>query len=318
MSGRPADKAGGAKVVGRAKAVGRAKVPSANLRGLPLRNRALHPAAPLRQYVTLCLRMIAVIASDRGYALFLLGLPLALALLTHSVPGEHGLAPPPLGPPLFGRSLEAQRLLVVLVVGAAFLGIAPAIREIVQESTIYRRERAVGLSPGAYLASKITIFAIINAIQVVLFVYLALLGRGGPKEALVLGNPMAEVMAAVALVAIACTILGLSVSALARTTEQTTPVLVVVVMTQLVLSGGLFELDGQRVLEQVSWIAQTRWGFAAGASTVDLTHMAPVNDSLWAHTAFAWWRSMLILAFQAALLTAAARLALIRHEPGRT
>jgi hypothetical protein len=216
------------------------------------------------------------------------------------------------------RSLEAQRLLVVLVVGAAFLGIAPAIREIVQEATIYRRERAVGLSPGAYLASKITIFAIINAIQVVLFVYLALLGRGGPSSSVVVPNPMVEIIVAVALVAIACTILGLVISALARTTEQTTPVLVVVVMTQLVLSGGLFELDGQRVLEQVSWIAQTRWGFAAGSSTVDLTNMAPVADKLWDHTAFAWWRSVTVLAIQGLLLATAARLALKRHEPGRS
>jgi ABC transport system ATP-binding/permease protein len=296
--------------------VGRARAPRPNLRGLPLRSRAVHPAAPLRQYLTLCLRMISVIGSDRGYALFLLGLPLALALLTHSVPGDYGLADPPA--PLYGRSLEAQRLLVVLVVGAAFLGIAPAIREIVQESTIYRRERAVGLSPGAYLASKVTIFALINVVQVVLFVYLALLGRGGPAGSVVIPDPMIEIMVAVALVAVACTVLGLLVSALARTVEQTTPVLVVVVMTQLVLSGGLFELDGQRVLEQVSWVAQTRWGFAAAGSTVDLTNMAPVADKLWDHTAFAWWRSVAVILVQGVLLAAAARLALVRHEPGRS
>lgn len=297
-------------------AVGRAKAPAANLRGLPLRSRAAHPAAPLRQYLTLCLRMISVVGSDRGYSLFLLGLPLALALLTHSVPGDYGLADPPA--PFYGRSLEAQRLLVVLVVGAAFLGIAPAIREIVQEATIYRRERAVGLSPGAYLASKITVLAAINVVQVALFVYLALLGRGGPSDSVVIPNPMVEVTVAVALVAIACTVLGLVISALARTTEQTTPVLVVVVMTQLVLSGGLFELDGQRILEQVSWIAQTRWGFAATGSTVDLTNMAPVADKLWAPTAFAWWRSVVVITLHGVLLATAARLALVRHEPGRS
>src|SRR4051794_3808157 len=116
-------------------------------------------------------------------------------------------------------SLEAQRLLVVLVVGAAFLGVATAIREIVNESTIYRRERAVGLSPGAYLGSKMAVFAIINPIQVILFVYLSLLGRGKPKDALVVGSPLAEVMVAVALVALASTALGLLVSTLVRTTE---------------------------------------------------------------------------------------------------
>ncbi|WP_345630195.1 ATP-binding cassette domain-containing protein [Rugosimonospora acidiphila] len=296
--------------------VGRARPVAANLRGLPLRNRAMHPAAPLRQYLTLCLRMVRVIVSDRGYALFLLGLPVALAVLTHAVPGDYGLSNPP--PPLYGRSLEAQRLIVVLVMGAAFLGIAPAIREIVQEATIYRRERAVGLSPGAYLASKITVFAVINALQVVVFVYLALLGRGAPSEYLVIANPTLEVMVAVALVAVACTILGLVISALVKTVEQTTPVLVMVVMAQLILSGGLFEANGQRILEQVSWISQTRWGFAAAASTVDLTHLAPVQDHLWVHTVFAWWRSIVVLIVQGIVLAAAARVALVRHEPGRS
>jgi len=69
---------------------------------------------------------------------------------------------------------------------------------------------------------------------------------------------------AVALVALATTAMGLLFSALVRTTEQTTPLLVVAVMGQLVLSGGLFELNGQAVLEQVSWLSPTRWGFAAG------------------------------------------------------
>ncbi|HET6211327.1 MAG TPA: FHA domain-containing protein [Micromonosporaceae bacterium] len=299
-----------------APAIGRAKVANANLRGLPLRKRALHPAAPIRQYITLCRRMLSVIVADRGYALFLLGLPLALALLTHSVPGNDGLKPPA-NPLLIGHSLEAQRLLVVLIVGAAFLGIAPAIREIVSESTIYSRERAVGLSPGAYLASKLTVFAVVNSVQVALFVWLSLLGRGAPKEALVLGSPTGEVIVAVALVALTSTVMGLFISALVRTTEQTTPVLVVLVMAQLVLSGGLFELQGEAVLNQISWLAQTRWGFAAGASTVDLLRLSPVEDSLWQHTAGAWWRSIGLLALHGAVLTAAARLALLRHEPGR-
>ena len=139
-----------------------------------MRERATHPVAPVRQFFTLCLRMLSVIIADRGYALFLLGLPLALGLLSHTVPGDKGLGADPAG-----YSLEAQRLLVVLVIGAAFMGVAVAIREIVNEQSIYRRERAIGLSPTAYLASKVAVFVIIDTIQVILFVYIALLGRRG-------------------------------------------------------------------------------------------------------------------------------------------
>jgi hypothetical protein len=96
-------------------------------------------------------------------------------------------------------------------------------------------------------------------------------------------------------------------------------VLVVVVMAMLVLSGGLFELSGQAVLNQISWLAPTRWGFAAGGATVDLLRMVrPIyNDPLWTHSVGSWLRAILLLTVQIALLTAAARFAMRRLEPGR-
>lgn len=282
-----------------------------------IRNRAKDPVAPIRQFVTLSLRMFAVIVADRGYFLFLLGLPMVLALLSHTVPGSTGLGH---ADGLTGDDrMEAMRILVVLIVGAAFIGISSAIREIVNEGTIYKRERAVGLSPGAYLAGKFVVLGIINVVQVSIFVWLSLLGRGAPDVALVLGSPMLEIIVPVAMVTTSATMLGLCISALARSVAQTTPVLVVVVMAMLVLSGGLFELSGQAVLDQISWLAPTRWGFAATASTVDLLAMVrPIfDDPLWTHGAGSWWRATLLLTVQIALLTAAARLAMRRLEPGR-
>ena len=290
--------------------VGRAKVKL----GGGLGSAALHPSAPVRQFLTLCLRMFWVIGADRGYSLFLLGLPCALAILVHTVPGDNGLA----APQLLRFNLEAERLLVVLVVGAAFLGTAAAIREIVNESTIYKRERAVGLSAGAYVASKVVVFSIIIWVQAALFTWLSLLGKQQPDAPLVFKNhPLVEITIPVAFVALASMAIGLLVSTIARTTEQTTPVLVVLVMAQLVLCGGLFELDGQVVMEQVSWLFPTRWGLAAGASTVDLQTMIPVKDPLWTHSLGAWWRSIVLLLLQFAVFIGATRLALRRLEPGR-
>ncbi|WP_246467866.1 ATP-binding cassette domain-containing protein [Allocatelliglobosispora scoriae] len=284
--------------------------PAGESKDISMTYRALHPLAPLRAFVTLSLRLIAVIFSDRGYSFFLLGLPLALAVLSHAVPGEMGLSPDPKG-----YSLEAQRLLVVFVIGAAFMGVAIAIREIVNEQSIYRRERAIGLSPGAYLASKVLIFLIIDAVQCCLFVYLAMLGRPKPADALILGDPMIEIMIAVTMVALTSTALGLLASALVRTTEQTTPILVVSVMAQLVLSGGLFAIEGQQVLEYISMIDPSRWGFAAAAATTDLVRF-PFPDALWTHVASNWWRAIAIMGVQILVLLGATRLALRRFEPG--
>jgi ABC transport system ATP-binding/permease protein len=293
----------------------RRKLLTTTLGGLPLRIRALHPAQPMRQFLTLCFRMINVVVADRGYALFLVGLPLVLALLTHSVPGDRGLGPDP------KVTLEALRLLVVLVVGAAFMGTAVSIREIVSEANIYRRERAVALSPGAYLASKLVVFGVIVSIQSALFVYLSLLGRAGPASALIWhAYPLGEVMIAVALVAIISVVLGLFVSTLASTPEQTTPVLVIAVMAQLVLSGGLFALPGNTPLEQIAWLSPTRWGYAAAASTVDLRRLVPLRDfqdPLWTHSVWSWWRAVGLLVLQLVVLVAAARLGMRRLEPNR-
>jgi hypothetical protein len=291
---------------------GRAKKQApTGVQSMSIKHRALHPIVPLRQFLTLSLRMITVIISDRGYAIFLLGLPLALALLSRAVPGSKGLTPDP-----FGASLQADRLLVVFIIGAAFMGMAIAIREIINESSIYRRERAIGLSPSAYLASKLAVFIIIDIIQIIIFVNLALLGQGGPTDPLVFHGGTTEVIFAVSLVAIASTSLGLLGSALVRTSDQTTPILVVSVMAQLVLCGGLFQIAGQKTLEIISWIDPSRWGFAASAATTNLVNF-PLQDPIWTHAPFNWWRAVVILFVQIVLLVAGARLALRRYEPGR-
>ncbi|WP_051366990.1 ATP-binding cassette domain-containing protein [Hamadaea tsunoensis] len=284
---------------------------AAGVQDLSIKDRALHPLAPVRAFFTLCLRMLSVIASDRGYAAFLVGLPLALALLSRAVPGDMGLGPDPLG-----YSLEAQRLLVVFIIGAAFMGVAVSIREIVNEQSIYRRERAIGLSPTAYLLSKVIVFLVIDAMQSYIFVYLAMWGRPKAVESLVLPSPTAEIVVVVTLVALASTSVGLLASALVRTTEQTTPILVVSVMAQLVLSGGLFAIEGQRTLEIISTVDPSRWGFAATAATTNLLAF-PFPDPLWDHVASNWWRGVGILALQIVVLLVAARIALRRYEPGR-
>jgi len=70
------------------------------------------------------------------------------------------------------------------------------------------------------------------------------------------------------------------------------------VMGQLVMCGGLFPMDGRGVLQAVSWVFPTRWGYAAAASTVDLNHVSAAvdGDDLWAHSASDWWGCMVILA----------------------
>jgi len=117
-------------------------------------------------------------------------------------------------------------------------------------------------------------------------------------------------------VAVASTSIGLLASALVKTAEQTTPILVVSVMFQLVLSAGLFAIEGQTGLEIISTVDPSRWGFAGVAATTNLVNF-PFPDPLWVHVASNWWKSAAILVLQIVILLGATRLALRRYEPGK-
>jgi hypothetical protein len=51
------------------------------------------------------------------------------------------------------------------------------------------------------------------------------------------------------------------------------------VMIQVVLSGGIFPLHGKVGLEEVSWVAPSRWGYAATAATADLNKIMPSSTA---------------------------------------
>jgi len=74
---------------------------------------------------------------------------------------------------------------------------------------------------------------------------------------------------------------------------------VVAIMSQLVFSGGMIPVTDRLVLDQLAWLTPARWGFAASASTIDLTRLVPSplspNDSHWHHTPAAWWFDMAML-----------------------
>ena len=70
---------------------------------------------------------------------------------------------------------------------------------------------------------------------------------------------------------------GLALSALAKSSEQIMPLLVIAIMSQLVFQGGMIPVTGRIVLDQMSWVTPARWGFASTASTIDL------SDSSLAH-----------------------------------
>jgi hypothetical protein len=112
---------------------------------------------------------------------------------------------------------------------------------------------------------------VITGIQALILVGIGALLRKMPATGSFLHHlPAVELLLAVLVLAIVSMTVGLLISALVNSSDKTMPLLVVAVMFQVVLTGGIFPVAGQVGLEQVSWISPSRWGFAAVASTVNL------------------------------------------------
>ncbi|WP_083208388.1 FHA domain-containing protein [Mycobacterium malmoense] len=250
-----------------------------------------------RQFSTIARRQVRLIFSDRGYFVFLAVLPFIMGSLSMSVPGTVGFGIPN---PYGAAPNEPGQILVLLNVGAVFMGTALTIRDLIGERPIFLREQAVGLSTSAYLLAKVCVYTVFAVIQSAIVTVIVLIGKGGPTQgAVALGRPGLELFADVALTCVASAMLGLALSAIAKSNEQIMPLLVVAVMSQLVFSGGMIPVTGRIGLDQMSWATPARWGFAASASTADLTKLVPgplsPKDSHWRHTPGAWWFDIAML-----------------------
>ena len=101
----------------------------------------------------------------------------------------------------------------------------------------------------------------------------------------------------VATTAIVSAVVALAVSSLTKYAEQILLAAVLITLISLVFSGGMFPLGDHSGLEQVSWFVPSRWGFAASASTVDVSAVDPLTgaDRSWTHSTGQWLFDMAIL-----------------------
>ncbi|MBH0123751.1 FHA domain-containing protein [Rhodococcus sp. CX] len=270
-----------------------------------------------KQLGTVARRQLRLIRADRGYLIFLSVLPFVLGGLTILVPGDDGFGFPSPGE----EPGELSFILILLILGACFMGLSLTVRDLVGERQIYFRERAAGLQSSAYLWAKILVFCAAAIVQSVVLVLVVMAGKGAPGPGSLIPVGAVELMVDIALTTCSCVVLGLALSAVARSSEQVMPMLVVAVMVQLVMSGGLIPITGRVVLEQLSWLFSARWGYAASASTVDLRAKDPTAeaDALWQHTASAWLLNigMLVLVGVVLALFAYSRLRLRGRRSAR-
>ncbi|UMB72421.1 FHA domain-containing protein [Mycobacterium paraterrae] len=254
----------------------------------------------LRQLSTIARRQVRLVISDRGYSVFLAVLPFLIGALSLTVKGPK----PGLGPadPLGLAPTQPQYVMVLLNIGAVFMGTALTIRDLIGERPIFKREQAVGLSTTAYLLAKVAVFCAFATTQAAIATIIVRIGKGAPTaHPPFFGNSTFSLFVTVAGTCVASAILGLLLSAVAQSNEQIMPLLVVSIMSQLVLAGGMIPVTGRAGLNQLSWITPGRWGYAAGASSIDFPSLVkvkqiPTNDPIWQHSKHIFFFDMAMLA----------------------
>ncbi|MGW6737850.1 FHA domain-containing protein [Streptomyces sp. NPDC055013] len=270
--------------------------------------RPPRPRSRGAQLGTLIRRYTTALAADRTFIAIMIALPFVMGAMARALAGSRL------------TQETAMNALLILCVGGVLTGAANAVRELVKERVIYRRERAVGLSRSAYLMSKVVVLGTITVLQAVVLTLVALLGvdLNAPGGEGVLMPPLVEITVAVALLAFTAMMLGLVVSALVRKEEVTMPLLVLLAIVQVVFCGALLKLDGVPGLEQLSWVVPSRWALGAMAGTLELSRLVPgdlTGDPLFEHSAGVWLLNVAMLVALSAVFGYVVTRLLRRREP---
>ncbi|AXK34237.1 FHA domain-containing protein [Streptomyces armeniacus] len=275
------------------------------------------------QLWTLIRRYVSVIASDKGFLLLTVLLPVVLGVVSTLMPSDYGFKESELhakDPTQFNSA--AGPILMIIAVGMCFSAAANSVRELIKERVIYERERATGLSRSAYLMSKVIVLSVITAFQGLIICGIGFYPREMPEEGLFM-PPALEMGIAVIALGFTSMAFGLVISALVKTAEKTMPLLVMFAIVQVVFTGTLFQLFNSPGVEQVAYLMPSRWAVGAAGASIDLAHVMPPwdpkkrdeLDPLWEHSSGVYMLDMIML-----ILIGIACLFLVikllrRHEP---
>jgi hypothetical protein len=208
---------------------------------------------------------------------------------------------------------NAPLLLFLLAFSAVCFGLCSSVREIVKEKLIYNRERHLSLGVWPYIFSKAVVLGLVSFFQcavllaiVTLKIHLGLDASGVTQFFILLW-----------LGAICAVLLGLTISALAASTDQSITLVAAFLLAQVLFSG-LISLENLSVL--VRWVpalCATRWSYGSLCAVTDMANRwsnlglgSQVHDVMNTPVGEAW----LALMVMAAVLVWAVWAALKRGE----
>ena len=191
----------------------------------------------------------------------LLGQVPVIALLIAALSGTGLLQYPDAEP------TKSAQFAFLLVTASLWIGLISSCREIVNERSIVLREFAVGSRIGAYLASKTIVLFALAALQTTLLlaVATAFVPLHEPTSSYI---ALYGVLLATAWAAIAT---GLAVSTLARSVDQATSFVPMLLIPQLLFAGALTTVkDMGPAVRVLSDLVVARWAFAGAGNSIKM------------------------------------------------
>ena len=186
--------------------------------GAPGQAQAQEKRFSLRQFTTLLQRTWELKFSDRAQTLLLFGQAPLVALLVA----------------LMASGPNQVQTIFMAMFSSLWFGCSNAVREIVDEQTIYRRERQTGLKIPSYILSKLAVLSFVALVQCFSVVLICLF----VNHALSLSLPEAGAAILIMfLVAVNGSLIGLLISSLVSTPEKALTLFPLILIPELLLCG---------------------------------------------------------------------------------
>jgi ABC-type multidrug transport system ATPase subunit/pSer/pThr/pTyr-binding forkhead associated (FHA) protein/ABC-type multidrug transport system permease subunit len=235
------------------------------------RARFLSGGSLVKQATTLTSRYARTMWRDRRTLMILIAQAPVMALLIGLLYPAHLLAIPDRQP------TRSAQFLFLLVTAALWLGLIDSCREIVKERSIIARELAVGVRIDAYLIAKSTLLFLLTTVQCILLVAVATLIQPLHESTgaylMLIGLLIVTSWSTVSL--------GLLVSTLARTVDQATSLIPLLLIPQLLFGGALVPLA--RMAAPIRLLADlmvSRWAFAGAGHVIDMNARLAASPKL--------------------------------------
>jgi ABC-type multidrug transport system ATPase subunit len=233
----------------------------------PLRSTGGPRLSALAQFGLLARRYVEVIRGDlRNLLILLLQAPAIAAILALIYKSNTFSTAPASTPGGLPPLQSAPELLFLIVVAALWFGTTNSAREISKERTIFMRERLAGLRSWPYLFSKIAVLGALCLMQSAALLFIV----GTRVDYHVGGAVVGQLFGTLFLTSLTATLLGLTISAWASSTDQAMSMVPLAILPQVILSGMLIPLDGLGPLRWLSSFMPGRWAYGALSALTEL------------------------------------------------